>query len=284
MARPLRIQAAGLTYHVTARGVGKADIFLDDTERREFLKRLAQVVRRFNVLCHSYCQMTNHYHLAITTMEPNLSRAMQHLNSRYAQWWNRRHDRVGHVFQARFHSQVIQDDAYLVNACKYIALNPVRAGMVSSPEGWLWSSYRAMVGLDRMPPFMDCHHVMRLVAPDHPADGPNRLRESLTDVDAGTVQFPRAAIVGDDEFVARFHSIIARVNREIPRRAGRRTLDAIFTGAITRHDRNRAMETALRERYRVSEVARFLDLHPSTVSKITSINYDIDNQELGAGA
>jgi putative transposase len=284
MARPLRIQAAGLTYHVTARGVGKADIFLDDSERRVFLKRLAQVVRRFNVLCHAYCQMTNHYHLAITTLEPNLSRAMQYLNGRYAQWWNRKHERVGHVFQARFHSQVIQDDAYLVNACKYIALNPVRAGMVSSPEGWPWSSYRAMVGVDRMPQFMDCNHVMRLVAPDDPAAGPKRLRDSLTDVDAGAVQFPRAAIVGDDEFVARFHSIIARAHRERPLSAGRRTLDAIFNGAITRAERNRAMETALRERYAASEVARYLGLHPSTVSKITSVMDDGDEEELRANA
>lgn len=284
MARPLRIQAAGLTYHVTARGVGKADIFLDDSERRVFLKRLAQVVHRFNVLCHAFCQMTNHYHLAITTLEPNLSRAMQYLNGRYAQWWNRKHDRVGHVFQARFHSQVIQDDAYLVNACKYIALNPVRAGMVSCAEEWPWSSYRAMVGLDRMPRFMDCIHVMRLVAPDDPADGLNRLRDSLTDVDAGAVQFPRAAIVGDDEFVAGFHSIIAQAHREMPRKTGRRALKAIFNGAITRAERNRAMETALRERYAASEIARYLGLHPSTVSRITSVIDDYDEEEQPAEA
>lgn len=284
MARSRRIQAAGLTYHVTARGVDKADIFLDDSERRVFLKRLAQVVRRFNVLCHAYCQMTNHYHLAITTLEPNLSRAMQYLNGRYAQWWNRRHDRVGHVFQARFHSQVIQDETYLVNACKYIALNPVRAGMVSCPEEWPWSSYRAMVGLDRMPQFMDCNHVMRLVAPDDPADGPKRLRDSLMDVDAAAVQFPRADIVGDAAFVARFNAIIGRAHRGMPRKTGRRTLKAIFSGAITRAERNRAMETAVRERYAASEVARFLGLHPSTVSKITSVMDDYDEEELRVGA
>ena len=284
MARPLRIQAAGLTYHVTSRGVGKADIFLDDSERREFLKRLAEAVRRFNVLCHAYCQMTNHYHLAITTLEPNLSRAMQYLNGCYAQWWNRRHDRVGHVFQARFHSQVIQDEAYLVNACKYIALNPVRAGMVSCPEEWPWSSYRAMIGLVRTPQFMDCNHVMRLVAPDDPADGPKRLRDSLTEVDAAAVQFPRADIVGDAAFVARFNAVVARAHRERPRKTGRRTLEDIFEGVITRAERNRAMETAVRERYSASEVARYLGLHPSTVSKITSVIDDSDEHELRVGA
>ena len=116
------------------------------------LALLADVVQRYALRCHAYCEMTNHYHLAVTTTEANLSRALQQLNGDYAQWWNWRHQRVGHVFQARFNAQIVQDDAYLVNVCRYIVLNPVRAGIVCSPELWPWSSYRAMAGLARSHP------------------------------------------------------------------------------------------------------------------------------------
>src|SRR3954466_1537135 len=130
MARSLRIQCAGLTYHVTARGVRRLHIYLDDVDRRQFLVILAAVVERYDLRCHAYCEMSNHYHLALTTREANLSRAMQQLNGDYAQWWNWRHERVGHVFQGRFNAQVVQDGRYLANVCRYIVLNPVRAGIV----------------------------------------------------------------------------------------------------------------------------------------------------------
>ena len=160
MARPLRIQAAGLTYHITARGVRRTSIYLDDVDRHRFLALLADVVQRYALGCHAYCEMTNHYHLAVTTTDANLSRAVHQLNGDYAQWWNRRHEHVGHVFQARFNAQIVQDDAYLVNVCRYIVLNPVRAGMVRSPEQWPWSSYRAMAGLASHPPFLDCNRLL----------------------------------------------------------------------------------------------------------------------------
>src|SRR6187402_2242936 len=198
MARPLRIQAPGLTYHVVARGVRRTSIYVDEVDRHKFLKLLAHVIQRYALLCHAYCEMTNHYHLAVTTTEANLSRAVQRLNSHYAQWWNWRHERIGHVFQSRFNSQLIQEDAYLVNVCRYIILNPVRAGMAGSPEEWPWSSYRATVGLDPIPRFLDCNQLMAAVAPDNPADGPNRLRRSLMETDALALRFPRTAIVGDD--------------------------------------------------------------------------------------
>jgi REP element-mobilizing transposase RayT len=270
MARPLRIQAPGLTYHVVARGVRRTSIYVDEVDRHRFLKLLADVIQRYALLCHAYCEMTNHYHLAVTTTEANLSRAVQRLNSRYAQWWNWRHDRSGHVFQSRFNSQVIQDDAYLLNVCRYIVLNPVRARVVGSPEEWPWSSYRATVGLERSPPFLDCQQLMAAAAPEDPADGPNRFRLSLMQTDVLALQFPRAAIVGDEAFITRFRALRARASREVPGREGRPSLDAVFQGAITRCARNKAIETALRERYAAAEVARYLGLHPSTVSRIAS--------------
>jgi len=213
--------------------------------------------------------MTNHYHLAVTTTEANLSRAVKQLNGGYAQWWNERHECLGHVFEARFKAQIVQDDAYLLNVCRYITFNPVRAKMVKAPEDWPWSSYRATAGLERMPSFLHLDRLMSTMAPDDPADGPNRFRRSVDETDADALQWPRTAIVGDDVFIARLQQF-RQAGREIPRREERRTLDAIFQGAFTRSSRNGAIDVALRERYAAAEIARYLGLHPSTISRIAS--------------
>lgn len=133
MARPLRIEFPGGLYHVTARGNGRQSIFDDDTDCARFLKVLTSVVSRYNVICHAYCLMGNHYHLLLETPEGNLSRAMRQLNGVYSQAFNRRHQRPGHVFQGRFHAQVVDKDDYLRTVCRYIVLNPVRAGLVAHP-------------------------------------------------------------------------------------------------------------------------------------------------------
>jgi putative transposase len=279
MARPLRIQAPGLTYHVTARGVRRMAIFLDDSDRHRFLTFLSETVDRYALRCHAYCEMTNHYHLAVTTTEANLSRAVQQLNGGYAQWWNWRHDRVGHVFQARFGAQLVQDDAHLLNVCRYIVLNPVRAGMVKVPEQWPWSSYQAMAGFDRRPSFLDCDHVLELVSPGESARGPNRFRQTVLEANAHGLQLPRDAILGDEAFVAQFQPYRDRASREVPRRNGRRALGAIFHGAVTRATRNAAIVTAVREGYALADIARYLEVHPSTVSKVVSMQRDHSRRE-----
>ena len=268
MARPLRIQAPGLTYHVTSRGVRRTRIYLDDRDRRQFLTILAEVVERYALICHAYCEMTNHFHLAITTTDANLSRAVQQLNGDYARWWNWRHERVGHLFQARFGSQVVQDEAYLVNVCRYIVLNPVRAGMVTSPEQWPWSSYCAMLGLVERPSFLNCTRLLDIIDPDNHATAVERFRAMVTESGADTHTLPADAILGDDAFVARFRAHRARASREVPRRQGRLSLDAIFQGAVTRAGRNAAIVTAFGERYAIAEIARYLDLARPTVSKL----------------
>src|SRR3954462_7614026 len=106
MARPLGSRGPALRITATARGVRRTSIYLDDDDRLRFLTFLAAVVERYALRCHAYCEMTNHYHLAVTTTDANLSRAVQQLNGDYAQWWNWRHQRTGHLFQARFHAQI----------------------------------------------------------------------------------------------------------------------------------------------------------------------------------
>jgi len=154
LARPLRIEFPGAIYHVTSRGNAQASIFLDDIDRSTFLAVLELTMRRFNVICHAYCLMTNHFHLLLETPDANLSKAMRQFNSVYTQAFNRRHGRVGHVLQGRFKSIVVDRDAYLLELCRYIVLNPVRAGMVKEPDKYAWSSYRATAGLAKKPTFL----------------------------------------------------------------------------------------------------------------------------------
>lgn len=146
MSRPLRLEYAGALYHVTSRGDGQKDIYLDDKDRKDFLSVLTGVCERFNWTIHAYCLMSNHYHLLIETPDGNLSYGMRQLNGVYTQQFNRTHERVGHVFQGRYKSIIVQKESYLLDLSRYIVLNPVRVRMVRSVKDWPWSSYRASCG------------------------------------------------------------------------------------------------------------------------------------------
>src|SRR5699024_1812469 len=141
--------------YVTSRGDRREDIYEDDEDRERFLSVLAEVVERFNWICHAYCLMGNHYHLVVETPDGNLSKGMRQLNGVYTQASNRRHRRTGHLFQGRFKGILVDGDSYLLELTRYVVLNPVRARMVERPEQWPWSSYRAMVGQVLSPPFLD---------------------------------------------------------------------------------------------------------------------------------
>jgi REP element-mobilizing transposase RayT len=154
VGRPHRPLAAGLVYHVTARGNAKAPTFLSDTDYEVFLSGLAVARHLDNLLCHAYCLMPNHYHLLVETPRANLDEAMHRLTSTYAVRFNRHHDRTGHVFQGRYGSKLVTDDDYALTVVRYIAANPVQAGLCASPEDWPWSSYAATAGLAPSPPFL----------------------------------------------------------------------------------------------------------------------------------
>jgi len=127
MSRPLRIEFTGAVYHITSRGNGRQDIFFEDKDRRVFLDLFWEIVKRERWICYAYCLMSNHYHLLIETKRPNLSRGMRQLNGAYAQKFNYMHDKVGHVFQGRYKSILVDRDNYLLELCRYVVLNPVRA-------------------------------------------------------------------------------------------------------------------------------------------------------------
>ena len=160
MARPLRIELAGGLYHVTSRGDRREDIYFNDTDRRAWLDVFGQVCERFNWICHGWCQMSNHYHVVVETVEGNLSQGMRQLNGVYTQHINRRHRRVGHVFQGRYKAILVEKEGYLLELSRYVVLNPVRAGMVADAGQWPWSSYAAMTGAAPAPAWLQTDWIL----------------------------------------------------------------------------------------------------------------------------
>jgi putative transposase len=149
MARPLRIEFAGAFYHVTARGNERKDIFKSNRDRSQFLSYLESATERYDAVIHSYCLMTNHYHLLLETPSGNLSQIMRHINGAYTTYFNTKRKRSGHLFQGRYKGIVVEADEYAKELSRYIHLNPVRAGMVRSPGEYRWSSYRGYIGKDK---------------------------------------------------------------------------------------------------------------------------------------
>jgi putative transposase len=139
VARPLRTDLPDGFYHVTARGVHGARIVRDDDDRRIFFVRLGEVVSRFDWLVHAVCLMNTHYHLVLETTRLALSNGMKRLNGLYAQGFNDRYGRSGHLFGDRFWAGLIESDEYLEAACTYVIWNPVRAELCEDPEDWFWS-------------------------------------------------------------------------------------------------------------------------------------------------
>jgi len=166
MARPLRLEFSGALYHVTSRGDRREDIFLCDDDRQDWLDVLGTVCDRFNWVVHSYCQMTNHFHLLLETVDGNLSKGMRQLNGLYTQRFNRRHSMVGHLFQGRYKAILVQKEAYLLELTRYVALNPLRANMVNTPEDWRWSSYPIVTGQEAAPRWLDTDWLLGQFAPE----------------------------------------------------------------------------------------------------------------------
>jgi putative transposase len=160
VARPLRICYPGAVYHVICRGNNREFIYRDDLDRESSLEILDHVVDRFSWLCHTYCLMGNHYHLLIETPRANLPIGMRQLNGLYAQYFNRRHRRCGHLFQARYASILVERDSHLLAVARYIVLNPVRAGLCTHPQHWPWSSYRAIAGTAPVPAFLHVETIL----------------------------------------------------------------------------------------------------------------------------
>lgn len=141
MARPYRLQGEGLLYHITSRGDDRKKIFISEYDFNKFLEYLNQARDKYKFYLYAYCLMSNHYHLLLETTQPNLSKIMQYINTAYTIYYNKKHNKCGHLFQGRYKSVLVQADIYFKELTRYIHLNPVRAKMVDVPDKYRWSSY-----------------------------------------------------------------------------------------------------------------------------------------------
>jgi putative transposase len=221
MARPLRVEYPGAFYHVMNRGNAGEEIFTRNIEKRRFLDCLQRASSRFFFRVHGYCVMSNHYHLLLETPQPNLSRAIQWLNVSYSVWYNRYHNRRGHVFQGRFKALLVQADSYLNTLSQYIHLNPVRAGIVQKPEEYSWCSYLDFLGQRQAPDWLETDRILTELHPHRP-EAIRRYRamiESYVGVKGPDVHAAGGFILGCDDFVEqikRTHLRDREMNAEMP--------------------------------------------------------------------
>jgi REP element-mobilizing transposase RayT len=181
MPRQPRIDFAGAIHHITSRGDRQEAIYRDDVDRQTWLQILAKVCEQYGWIVHAFCQMGNHYHLVVEMTEANLSRAMRQLNGLYTQRFNYRHGCSDHVFQARYHSELVHRQTHLLELMRYVVLNQVRAGMDDLPGDWPWSSYAMMLGAAPCPGWLRTDWVLAQFARERAA----AIREYRSFVEAG---------------------------------------------------------------------------------------------------
>ncbi len=272
MARPLRIELPGSLYHVTSRGDRRDEIYLDDSGRIFWLGLFGRVCKQFNWICHAYCLMDNHYHIVVETVEGNLSKGMRQLNGVYTQHFNRRHNRVGHVYQGRYKAILVEKDSYLLELSRYVVLNPVRASMVKRVDQWPWSSYSAMIGNSSCFEWLQTDWIL--------GQFDKKRKQAITDY----VNFVRAGAglpsvwdslrgqiyLGSETFVNKMQLYMKTDQNlsEIPR-AQRRPMAKPLSHYSSFNDRNEGIVTAYQTRdYTMKQIADEFGLHYATVSRV----------------
>ena len=278
MSRQLRLEFPDAIYHVTARGNARAAIFLDDEDRDAFLAVLAECVARFGWLCHAYCLMDNHYHLLIETPDANLSVGMRQLNGVYTQRFNRRHGRVGHVFQGRFKAILVERDSYLLELCRYVVLNPVRAKIVRDAAQYGWSSYLATMGGTAAPPWLQTDWVLSQFGKGR-AVARRKYGEFVAEgvrIASPWSELKGQVLLGREQFVSELQPLLEGKSgfKEFPRAQrlmNRPALKTLFPARVkaSKTLRDEAIRKACMEHgYSMADIARKAEVHYSTVSRV----------------
>ena len=257
----------------------RAQIFEDDADRKLFLKILGQVVKRFNWLCHAYCLMDNHYHLLIETPEGNLSAGMRQLNGVYTQAFNRSHGRDGHLFKGRFKAILVEKESHLLELCRYIVLNPVRAGIAAQPADYRWSSYLPTIGNAARPEFLATEWLLGNFSTSL-AESCRRyrnfVREGMSNSESPWGELVGQILLGTETFVQQARGLLGEKDEiaEIPRiqrHVGRPHLDELFPPdtALPKAERNRLIRLSHgKHGYTLKEISQALGIHYTTVSKV----------------
>lgn len=274
MARPLRIEFAGALYHVTTRGNGRNEIYLNDSDRALFMSVLGETCDLFNWAVHSWCLMGNHYHLLVETPDANLSKGMRYLNGVYTQRFNRAHSHVGHLFQGRFKAILVEKESYLPELARYIVLNPVRAGMVEDAGEWRWSSYLMMTGRYPPPEWFDREWLLGLFGEEPQA----ALHQYMQFVAEGVAQpspwsrLKKQIYLGSDRFISRTESELSAAQggrSEIPQAQQRPIPRSLDHYSAISNSRDEAIIAAYHSGgYTLKEIGDHFSLHYSTVSRV----------------
>ncbi len=277
MVRQARIEYSGALYHITSRGNAKQDIFVNDEDRIEFLEILRKARNRYNAIIYAYCLMDNHYHLLVETPDANISQLMRQLNGVYTQRYNFTHRKTGHLFQGRFKSILVQQDLYLLELCRYIVLNPVRAGMVKAAKDWPWSSYRATAHLSRKIDWVNSDWVLS----NFSDNTKNAVKQYRIFVSEGKKNgspwnnLNNQILLGDKPFVdGAIEKLKSKmIDKEISLTINQPRLKAksLNVYRINYKTRNEAIcEAYLSGGYSMKEIGEYFSVHYSTVSRIVS--------------
>lgn len=282
MARPLRIEYPGAFHHVMSRGNAYQDIYLNDQDRRAFLKNLQHCIELHNLICHAYCLMDNHYHLLIETPDANLSSAMRDINGNYTQKFNARHKRTGHVLQGRYKAYVIEQELYLLEVVRYIVNNPVEEKMVDHTKEWVWSSFKATSGMLKAPKWLETDFTLGLFSKDRKESQKQYRKFVKEGINRGSPydQLKEGVILGSPQFIDWVWETqtngIEEV-KEIPRDqriVGRPSLEEIFEDEMTKDERDTAIKFArFRCSYLTTEIAKHVGLERSVVGRISRGKY-----------
>ena len=274
MSRPLRLELAGGLYHVTSRGDRRENIYRDDADRLAWLAILAETCERYNWRIHAWCQMSNHYHLIVETVEGNLSAGMRQLNGVYTQDTNRRHRLSGHVFQGRFKAILVERDSYLLELSRYVVLNPVRAAMVKHARQWQWSSYHAMIGVEPPPSWLQTDWLLSQFGHQRSRQVERYVEFVQQGIRGASVwqQLKGQIFLGGDEFVdamrKRLETDRKFASQEIPRAQRRALAKSLTFYREEFSDEKLGMATAYATGdYTLQVIADSFGVHYSTVSR-----------------
>ena len=273
MSRPLRLEFAGALYHVTSRGNERKHIYLQKDDFELFLQILGDVCKQYHWVVHAYCLMSNHYHLLVETPDANLSKGMRQLNGVFTQSINRKHHRVGHLFQGRYKAILVDKDNYLLELCRYIVLNPVRAHMVSSPDEWLWSSWFCMVGHIESPAWLSTDALLLQFANNRQ----DAIQSYIEFVKCGVGKsvwnnLQHQVFLGDNEFVEKHQLMFDEQSgdlSEIPLKQRSATPQSLMQYEKQAKSKHEAIVNAyLSGGYTQKQVGDYFDLHYSQISRV----------------
>ena len=271
MTRPLRLDFPGALHHVTSRGDRREDIYLNNDDRRDWLDGLGNTCQRFNWVVHAFCQMSNHYHLLLETVDGNLARGMRQLNGEYTQRFNRRHALVGHLFQGRYKAILVQKESYLLELTRYIVLNPLRAGMVASLDDWPWSSFPFTVGASPPPDWLDPDVLLSQFSGERSAaiQAYQKFVMAGKGLPSPMLDLRHQLLLGDDAFVDRHKSALSSAPLREVSKAQRRAVALTLAQYQQRHaDRDEAMAHAYQSgAYTMAMIAEHFSVHSMTVSR-----------------